>query len=519
MRRLILLALLCAAPAAAGAQPIVTSDGPQGVEVTVYRDPDRSLDTPMNLDMLNGFALISERRRVRLPAGESVIRFEGVAAGIVPQTAIVTGFADGIVERNRDAYLLSPATLLDRSLGRRVHLRRTSRATGAVREQEAEIVSSAAGALVMRTADGLESLRCTGIPETIVYEEVPATLSARPTLSVRTRSRTAVEAVVTLSYLAAGFDWQANYIGQLSPDEQRLDLFAWLTLGSNDETSFPNADTQAVAGQINYTRAQPEPVEGPPLTLQCWQHLTTSDIPLQDLPPPPPLPAAPPMNEDYETIVVTGSRVAAPSLESATPIAVLTAEQENLGDLKLYRVPEPVTVAANAQKQVALLVRQVRVDTVYRARLDASNPGHQSQATRFIVTRNREAEGLGLPLPAGGMTLFTQRQGRPLLIGEAMLYDRAVGDDVEIGFNQSPSVQVSVEGVRNSKGELESYRLVVTNDQPRPVSFEAELEVPDNRRLQPGQRLQERDGRPLWRVTVPANGSATLPYRVAEIAG
>ena len=73
----------------------------------------------------------------------------------MPQSAIVTGFPEGIVERNRDAYLLSPATLLDRSLGRRVHLRRTSRATGAVREQEAVIRSGADGAVVLQTADGL----------------------------------------------------------------------------------------------------------------------------------------------------------------------------------------------------------------------------------------------------------------------------------------------------------------------------------------------------------------------------
>src|SRR5688572_19979837 len=82
MRRLLLLAALAAAPATAGAQPMVTSNGPDGVAVTVYRDPSRSADDAMDLDMLNGYALISERRRVRLPAGEAVIRFEGVAAGI-----------------------------------------------------------------------------------------------------------------------------------------------------------------------------------------------------------------------------------------------------------------------------------------------------------------------------------------------------------------------------------------------------------------------------------------------------
>ena len=47
----------------------------------------------------------------------------------------------------------------------------------------------------------------------------------------------------------------------LSPDGRRLDLFAWLTLASMDETSFPDADTQAVAGQLNRERQQWRPSE------------------------------------------------------------------------------------------------------------------------------------------------------------------------------------------------------------------------------------------------------------------
>src|SRR6185436_649848 len=111
-------------PASLAAQGIVTSRAPDGVEVTVYRSPGRYPGQRLDLHCLNGFALISEKRRVRIPAGESELRFEGVAGGILPQSAIVTGLPEGIVERNRDAYLLSPATLLDRSLGMRVHLRR-----------------------------------------------------------------------------------------------------------------------------------------------------------------------------------------------------------------------------------------------------------------------------------------------------------------------------------------------------------------------------------------------------------
>src|SRR5436853_919043 len=128
MRRLLALVLVFL-PAPAFAQGIVTSARPDRVAVTVYRDPNRPAAQAPNIQWLNGVALISETRRVTIPAGTTDLRFEGVAGGIIPQSAIVTGLPEGFIERNRDAYLLSPATLLDRSLGRRVHLRRTSRAT------------------------------------------------------------------------------------------------------------------------------------------------------------------------------------------------------------------------------------------------------------------------------------------------------------------------------------------------------------------------------------------------------
>ena len=122
-----ILPLLAATPAVA--QGIVASPRPDRVAVTVYRDPNRPAGQAPNIQWLNGVALISETRRITVPVGTTDIRFEGVAGGIIPQSAIVTGLPEGFIERNRDAYLLSPATLLDRSLGRRVHIRRTSRAT------------------------------------------------------------------------------------------------------------------------------------------------------------------------------------------------------------------------------------------------------------------------------------------------------------------------------------------------------------------------------------------------------
>lgn len=506
--RAIAAALLCAVALPALAQSITTSPGPDAVAVTIYRNPDRSGGEAMNLAWLNGYALITEQRRVAIPAGEGDIRFEGVAGGIIPESAIVTGLPDGVVEKNQDAYLLSPASLLDRSLGKRVHLRRTSRATGDVREQEAVVRTGADGAVVLQTADGYEALRCTGLAETIVYPGVPEGLSARPTLSVRTRSTRAGSATVTLSYLATGFDWQANYVATLSPAGDRVALFGWVTLANGDETSFVDADTQTVAGRPKREESgRRGRASADALNLQCWPAGTTSDItPERDfgesmdfaapLSPPPPAAA--------EAIVVTAMRRSN------------MVEQEELGDLKLYRVPQPVTVASNSQKQVALLDRgSVKVESFYRASISPSAQDQMFRPVRILKTRNRKEEGLGLPLPAGGVVLFGAGRARPVLIGEGSIDDRAVGEDVEIRLGEATGMIARVTRTSN-KDEVAEYDLTVSNDQPRPVRFEAEFGTSGEEVFEPStrSRLGRRNGRPLWSVTVPANGTASLRYRL-----
>lgn len=513
MRRAsILLFAASAALAAVGpaeAQQIVASPRPDSVDVTVYRDSGRDASEPMERDWLNGYALVSETRRITLPAGETEIRFEGVAGGMVPQSAIVSGFPQDVVERNRDALLLSPATLIDRSLGRRVHLRRTNIATGRVREMDAVVRTGADGAVVLETRDGFEALRCTGLPETLTYDRVPPGLSARPTLSVRARADRRTTATVTLSYIATGFDWEANYIANLSEDGTRAELFAWLTLASTDETSFPNADTQAVAGRINRDDVPEQELEGGPIQLRCWPHSTTSDIPLEQFeqqPPPPPMAGF----ASAEDVMVTGTRLQAQALMMSSPVAVMTAQEETLGDVKLYRIPEPVTIAANSQKQVALLQRpDVRVALVHRIRLHPwQNMNAAVPTERWLVARNRTSDGLGLPLPAGRILLFAQGADRPILIGEGMLPDRAVDEDVEIMLGAAPGITAALAPPPQAGRE---HVLTVTNDGPGPARFEAELDGFGEIDVE-GQ-VGRRNGRPLLAADVPANGTITFRFR------
>jgi len=496
-------------PAALPAQSIVTSPAPERVSVTVYRNPDRGLE-PLNLQWLGGYALISETRRLRIPAGESDVRFEGVTSGIVPQSAIVTGLGEAVLEKNRDARLLSPGALLDASLGERLTLRRTSIATGKLRVQDA-IVRATNDGVVLQTADGVEALRCTGLSETLLAAQVPADLSARPTLSVRVRSPEPVERTVTLSYISNNFDWQADYVADLADSGDRISLFGWMTLANGDQTGLSGAQTQAVAGKLNRDRILVDAGEAKPITIGCWPQGTTSDIPdVRQL--------------GAEYIVVTGSRIPAAAPPAPPPPPAAAAERDNgymareerLGDVHLYRVPIEVTVTAQSEKQIALLRQpSVRVTSVLRYDVRLGQFGDEP-LQRVLITHNKASEGLGLPLPAGNVVLFERRGSHRILIGQGRIDDYALGEKVEIPVGSAPGVRVRQTIERRSGDAGDEFHVTLTNDLHTAQITEIRLAGLAEAR---GVNLASPGGGKVWRVIVPANGTAELRYSIPTARG
>jgi hypothetical protein len=500
---------------AASAQTIVNSDGPSKVAITVYRDANRG-DQPIRPNWPGGYALITETRTLSIPAGESVIRFEGVSEGMYPESAIVTGLPRGVKEKNRDARLLSPAGLVDAYLKREVTLMRTDRATGKVREQTAMITAGPTGGVILETGEGYEALRCTGLPERLKFARVPADLAAKPTLSVITQSDRAVTATVTLTYMAAGFDWQANYVihaGKFRPaNEVDLDVFAWLTVANGGNQSFNDAELQVVAGRLNkranaYLPAGPSPQ----LRLSCWPMQRTDQVPLR----------VPYTVDNYgsmpdadESMVVTAMRrknyegVMAASLSPAAPAPAVVAQQEELGDLKLYRVPERMSVNAKGQKQVAMIVQpDAKFRQVYRTDLGRNlNYTSAFLLEPNLVSMNEEVKGLGVPLPSGQAMIFENGKFGDQLVAQLKVSDLAVGQKVELPLAASAQVRGSITILTRSK-EKNMASINLTNAKPYPVSAEIKLPVMVTNK---SENVLKVDGRSVWFVTIPANGSAEL---------
>jgi hypothetical protein len=503
------------AAATASAQPVIVSPAPSEIALTIYRDD---------------LALIIETRRVDVPAGVSTIAFEGVNERIIPQSALLAEFGAIAIERNFDFDLITPAAFFEKSVGRSVVLTRTNLATGTVTRKSAKIVSAGgAQGVVLEIDGGFEAYQCSGLPEAISAAALPENLKAKPTLSLTVSAEDAGPQELTISYLASGFGWQADYVLNLEGETQ-AGLLGWLTVTNDTASGIENAETAIVAGELQRLgETRSEPIEGDPFWARCWPRGSTktgiwrrervaASPPASAKMMSRPMMAAEGAADEDEMIVVTGSRI---------------ARREELGDYKLYRTPEPTTVAAYQTKQVVFLeAGDVAVEKRYVFEFDTPEyfavDEPEPANVEYRIDNSREGT-LGVPLPAGTYRAFTARgEGSAFFLGEDYVEDRAVGLPVKPRVAYSPDVQIETRILKREekslKGGVTRYRMtvehVVTNASPQ----SALVEIAGGRGLGGALKIEKASIRtlkteslPTWLVTLAPETSQTLSYRATWV--
>lgn len=501
--------MLTAAPAAAQ----VTSAAPERASVTIYR----SVLTDTTADRQNpstGLAFVTETRTIDLPAGVSRIRFAGVADTMVPETAALQDLPGQLIERNEDFNLLSPGSLLAAYVGRDVRLVRTDPKTGRSTIRQATVRSGPDGT-ILEVDGGFEALKCSGLPERVIFPAAPEGLADRPTFSVLADVPQAGRYTVKLSYLATGFAWNADYVAKLDATGRSLDLSGWLTLTNNSAATFGNAPTDVVAGEVSRDgdTAPPE-VEAQAAYPYCWPRAVKgAPRPAMVLQAPSVGYAAAPMGlDDVQEIVVTGSRI---------------ARQSDLGDYKLYTLPEPTTVAAHQTKQVRFLdQRNVPFERVYVARLedpsDVDDDNNMLAPQVLLRLKNEAARGLGKALPSGNVAIMEPTEAGGLaLAGEHRIKDTPVGLPLEIVAGQAMdvSVRVTARDLTPSDRGSERYRVEVevANDKPVAITLEfAQANMGSSFKVAHASRRSGlRDGEPRWTVKLAPGERAAFNYEVS----
>jgi hypothetical protein len=499
-----ILALLLAAPVRAA----VISDGAEQVAVTIYHEGFVDTETLREMgDRTAGFGMVRETRTVDLPMGISDIQFRGVAATMVPQTADLSGIPDGTIERSFDYNLLSPASLLRKSVGDAVRLVRTDPGTGQAREEAATIVSSD-NDTVLRIGDRYEVLSCSGLPEKVIFDRVPDGLMERPTLTVRVRAEKAGRYVLTLRYLATGLNWSADYVARIQPDGRTLNLSGWITLANFGETGFRGATVDVMAGHVEMDdeTMPPELGESALDRPRCW-------LPLRQIAAAPPaLSPAPTFVEgvSVESVIVSSSRIV----------------PRDFGDLKQYVLPETTDVAAQQTKQVQFLDQEnVPFQRVYEARGEiGGSPEGLLPASVILRLRNTKEAGLGKPLPAGKIATIQNAQDRePLLLGEgSRLTDTPLGLPVEIVAGETTDVWAHMREIERSRSgspgnRRESSTIEVTLGNSKSEAVEFEWRVADEgyaRVTDESLEHRSEDGDWIWRVSLKPGERVELRYTV-----
>ena len=463
MRKLLLVCgAFSAAPllAQTSSTPLQTAQGE--LAVTIYN---------------NDRALVEDKRVLNLPAGRTRQEFRDVSAQIQPETVTLSGRGIGIVEQNFDFDLLSPAALMQNAVGQTVTLVRVNPATGAEVRERAK-VRAATGGVVMQIGDRIEVLRDDGLPARVIFDQVPPTLRARPTLSVTLEADGSGTRPVTLTYLTPGLGWSADYVALFDEANGRMDVQGWITLTNNSGTPYVNASTLLVAGAVG--RADP----------YQRRYYNGGYSP----PPPPP-----------------------PSIDRA---GTETAPRERLGDFYLYPLRERTTIADKQTKQVSFLdvhnTPAVRAYEFRNAWLGTSDqPISANTVLRFSSARE---QGLGDALPAGTIRVYQRdARGNPQFVGEHRIGHTPMGSD--IGLTTGQAFDVKVRPVLEERTRLSDsrwrtrMRYTLTNAGPKPITVDLVQSGlwGDTRIVQESmksQRLSADDTR--WQVPVAANGEATI---------
>lgn len=430
------------------------------LSVTIYND---------------NLALVQDQRDLTLAGGRQRLEFKDVSAAIRPETVSLSAAGLSVVEQNFDYDLLTPDKLMEKAVGQQVKIVRTNPGDGKETTETATVLAANEG-VVLRIGDRIEVLRDDGVPTRVIFDKVPETLRARPTLSVTVEADKAGPVPATLSYLTTGLSWKADYVALFDEAKGALDLQGWITLGNQSGTAFTDAETQLVAGQVN-TLANSNNGYRPRSRPQATQAAGTESG--------------------------TGERIA---------------------DYYLYPLPHRTTIAANQSKQVGFLSAQgVAAKKVYEVReawfASQANP---EAATVAIQFSNARLAGLGNQLPAGVMRVYMRDQaGDPKFVGENAIDHTPAGSELSIKTGDafdvtSQATLVSDEKVSRTRSRY-TMKYLVRNARPQPVTVELRQGGLWRDGEVKAESLKSRriDARTLgWSLPVPANGETTLTFTV-----
>lgn len=324
-------------------------------------------------DTLPGYALVRDGRKMTLQAGSGVLRFTDVATRIDPTTVAFESLTDPagtrVIEQNYQFDLVSRDKLLERYVGATITVEQQRGDT--LERLSGVLLSAAAGTLILQRDSG--EVVSINSYSNVLFPSLPGGLITRPTLVWLVSARQAGTHDTRVSYQTRGMTWWSDYNITLRENDGGcdMDLSAWVTLVNQSGASYPQAQLKLVAGEVNRAPAPPQPV----------------------------------MRMQMKTMAA-----AAPTLDEGF-------QESSLFEYHLYTLGRRSDLPDNSTKQLELFPTASKAGCTrqlvftaspqpwayWSAPIQDQGYGATSEGTvgAFLEFDNKEANKLGMPLPAG----------------------------------------------------------------------------------------------------------------------
>jgi hypothetical protein len=317
-----------------------------------------------------------------------------------------------------------------------------------------------------------------------VYENVPANLRDRPTLSLLANSSVNTPQMLELSYLSSGLSWRADYVAKVAKDDKTIDLNGWVTLNNQSGASYHNANLQLVAGDLNRVR---------------------------------------PQAAQFDDI-----RQKRMVLESASAL-----QEESLFEYHLYNLGRQTDILQNQTKQVALLsASNIPIKKEFLLQGQQNYYYHQQGVIGdklkigvYVEFENAKAHHLGLPLPKGVVRVYKNDSSENIqFIGEDRIDHTPKDEKIRLKLGDAFDVtakktqtdykkEIAIGRYKNAASS--SYEIEIHNAKEEAVTVRVLEPIPgDWKMLNSSIKHKKVNAHTAeWLVKVPAEQRVTLSYQ------
>lgn len=381
--------------------------------LTIYSSAQPGQLNPQSLQnygvSLPGYALVRDRRELTLEQGRAKLRFSDVAAQIDPTTVNFASITDPagtrVVEQNYEFDLVDGQKLLNRYIGEKIAV---DQIQGDTMERITGTLLSASNGLILMKDTG-EVLTLTHYAN-VQFPSLPGGLITKPTLVWLVDAKRGGKHDAQVSYQTTGMTWWSDYNVILSGTEDncKMDLSAWVTIVNQSGASFPEAELKLVAGEVNRAPAAPQPA------MVGMMRAKTMEL------------AAAPAD---------------------------TFQEESLFEYHLYKLGRRTDLPQNSTKQLELFPAIVGSTCKRELVFTASelpyrwwgpltdqgyNATREGEVGAYLEFQNKEANGMGIPLPAGRVRVNqAAKDGSLEFIGEDLIKHKPRNEDVRIKLGKS----------------------------------------------------------------------------------